>query len=72
MDAIREDIAILTLLAEVLCFLDMMVNSFAHTVSTKLVGRYTRPEFTGKVFMSNFLLEIIFFCFTHNEKISLM
>ncbi|KAJ3689018.1 hypothetical protein LUZ61_018182 [Rhynchospora tenuis] len=46
MDAIREDIAILTLLAEVLCFLDMMVNSFAHTVSTKLVGRYTRPEFT--------------------------
>lgn len=61
MDAIREDIAILTLLAEVLCFLDMMVNSFAHTVSTKLVGRYTRPEFTGKIF-----LPFSFFIFGNN------
>ncbi|CAL5062750.1 unnamed protein product [Urochloa decumbens] len=45
-DKIREDIGILTLLAEVLCLLDMIVNSFAHTISTKPVDRYTRPEFT--------------------------
>jgi len=45
-DEIREDIGILTLLAEVLCLLDMIVNSFAHTISTKPVDRYTRPEFT--------------------------
>lgn len=43
---IREDIGILTLLAEVLCLLDMIVNSFANTISTKPVDRYTRPEFT--------------------------
>lgn len=46
-DAIREDISVLTLLAEVLCLLDMIVNSFAHMVSTKPVGQYTRPQFTG-------------------------
>ncbi|TXG51166.1 hypothetical protein EZV62_023690 [Acer yangbiense] len=46
MDAIREDVSVLTLLAEVLCLLDMIVNSFAHTISTKPVDRYTRPEFT--------------------------
>lgn len=40
----------LTLLAEVLCLLDMIVNSFAHAISTKPVDRYTRPEFTGKLF----------------------
>ncbi|KAL6644166.1 hypothetical protein ACP70R_015774 [Stipagrostis hirtigluma subsp. patula] len=45
-DEIREDIGILTVLAEVLCLLDMIVNSFAHTISTKPVDRYTRPEFT--------------------------
>ncbi|XP_062187204.1 DNA mismatch repair protein MSH4 isoform X2 [Phragmites australis] len=45
-DEIRENIGILTLLAEVLCLLDMIVNSFAHTISTKPVDRYTRPEFT--------------------------
>ena len=47
LDAIREDVSVLTLLAEVLCLLDMIVNSFAHTISTKPVDRYTRPEFTG-------------------------
>ncbi|KAG8662280.1 hypothetical protein MANES_01G082400v8 [Manihot esculenta] len=46
-DAIREDVSLLVLLAEVLCLLDMLVNSFAHTISTKLVDRYTRPEFTN-------------------------
>ncbi|GLT35109.1 hypothetical protein SLA2020_095880 [Shorea laevis] len=46
-DAIREDISVLTLLAEVLCLLDMIVNSFAHMISTKPVDRYTRPEFTN-------------------------
>ncbi|KAL1194582.1 DNA mismatch repair protein MSH4 [Cardamine amara subsp. amara] len=46
MDAIREDISALTLLAEVLCLLDMIVNSFAHTISTKPVDRYSRPELT--------------------------
>ncbi|KAG6687462.1 hypothetical protein I3842_11G072300 [Carya illinoinensis] len=46
LDAIREDVSLLTLLAEVLCLLDMIVNSFAHTISTKPVDRYTRPEFT--------------------------
>uniref|UniRef100_A0A2N9F3V5 DNA mismatch repair proteins mutS family domain-containing protein n=1 Tax=Fagus sylvatica TaxID=28930 RepID=A0A2N9F3V5_FAGSY len=46
LDAIREDVSVLTLLAEVLCLLDMIVNSFAHTISTKPVDRYTRPEFT--------------------------
>uniref|UniRef100_A0A453B4H7 DNA mismatch repair proteins mutS family domain-containing protein n=1 Tax=Aegilops tauschii subsp. strangulata TaxID=200361 RepID=A0A453B4H7_AEGTS len=35
------------MLAEVLCLLDMIVNSFAYTISTKPVDRYTRPEFTG-------------------------
>ncbi|PPR83971.1 hypothetical protein GOBAR_AA36736 [Gossypium barbadense] len=45
-DAIREDIPMFTLLAEVLCLLDMIVNSFAHTISTKPVDRYTRPGFT--------------------------
>lgn len=47
MDAIREDVSILTLLAEVLCLLDMIVNSFAHTISTKIVDKYTRPQFTS-------------------------
>jgi len=51
-DEIRGDIGILTLLAEVLCLLDMIVNSFAHTISTKPVDRYTRPEFTGVQFSS--------------------
>lgn len=46
MDAIRADVSVLTLLAEVLCLLDMIVNSFAHTISTKPVDRYTRPKFT--------------------------
>lgn len=46
-DVIRSDISILTLLAEVLNLLDMIVNSFAHVISTKPVDRYTRPEFTG-------------------------
>lgn len=48
MDAIRQDVSVLTLLAEVLCLLDMMVNSFAHVISTKPVDRYTRPQFTCK------------------------
>ncbi|KAI3860073.1 hypothetical protein MKX03_012770 [Papaver bracteatum] len=34
-DAIRKDVSVLTLLAEVLCLLDILVNSFAHTISTK-------------------------------------
>ncbi|CAH8337856.1 unnamed protein product [Eruca vesicaria subsp. sativa] len=46
MDAIREDVSVLTLLAEVLCLLDMIVNSFAHSISTKPVDRYSRPELT--------------------------
>ncbi|KAL6556890.1 MutS protein msh4 [Orobanche hederae] len=45
-DTIREDVTVLTLLAEVLCLLDMMVNSFANTISTKPVDKYTRPQFT--------------------------
>ncbi|CAL9107996.1 unnamed protein product [Musa textilis] len=45
-DVIRNDISMLTLLAEVLNLLDMIVNSFAHIISTKPVDRYTRPEFT--------------------------
>ncbi|XP_059644121.1 DNA mismatch repair protein MSH4 [Cornus florida] len=45
-DGIREDVSVLTLLAEALCLLDMIVNSFAHTVSTKPVDQYTRPQFT--------------------------
>ncbi|XP_050142123.1 DNA mismatch repair protein MSH4 isoform X2 [Malus sylvestris] len=45
-DAIREDVSALTLLAEVLCLLDMIVNSFALAISTKPADRYTRPEFT--------------------------
>ncbi|THU68772.1 hypothetical protein C4D60_Mb08t07370 [Musa balbisiana] len=45
-DVVRSDISILTLLAEVLNLLDMIVNSFAHVISTKPVDRYTRPEFT--------------------------
>lgn len=47
MDAIREDVSALTLLAEVLCLLDMIVNSFAHSISTKPGYRYSRPELTG-------------------------
>ncbi|KAL5128303.1 Light-mediated development protein DET1 [Glycine soja] len=46
MDDIRENVSVLTLLVEVLCLLDMIVNSFAHMISTKPVDRYTRPEFT--------------------------
>ncbi|XP_029127647.1 DNA mismatch repair protein MSH4 [Cajanus cajan] len=46
MDDIRENVSVLTLLAEVLCLLDMIVNSFAHMISTKPVDQYTRPEFT--------------------------
>ncbi|KAL4570943.1 hypothetical protein LXL04_026608 [Taraxacum kok-saghyz] len=46
MDGIREDVSVLTLLAEILCLLDMIVNSFAHMISTKPVDRYTRPHFT--------------------------
>ncbi|XP_061368287.1 DNA mismatch repair protein MSH4 [Gastrolobium bilobum] len=46
MDAIRENVSVLTLLAEVLCLLDMIVNSFAHMISTKPVDQYTRPSFT--------------------------
>ncbi|KAL9274463.1 DNA mismatch repair protein MSH4-like protein, partial [Drosera capensis] len=45
-DAIREDVSVLTLLAEVLCLLDMLVNSFAHMVSNRPVDRYNRPQFT--------------------------
>ncbi|RZR73372.1 hypothetical protein BHM03_00023296, partial [Ensete ventricosum] len=48
-NVIRNDISILTLLAEVLSLLDMIVNSFAQIVSTESVDRYTRPEFTGVV-----------------------
>ncbi|XP_078442827.1 MUTS-like protein 4 isoform X1 [Wolffia australiana] len=44
--SIREDISALTLLAEVLCLLDMIVNSFANTISTKSVDSYIRPELT--------------------------
>ncbi|VFQ64713.1 unnamed protein product [Cuscuta campestris] len=46
MDAIRQDVSVLTLLSEVLCLLDMIVNSFAHMISTKPVDRYVRPQFT--------------------------
>lgn len=46
MDAIRGDVSVLTVLSEVLCLLDMMVNSFAHTISTEPVDRYTRARFT--------------------------
>ncbi|XP_031392711.1 DNA mismatch repair protein MSH4 isoform X1 [Punica granatum] len=45
-DGIREDVSVLKLLAEVLCLLDMIVNSFAHSISTKPVDQYSRPEFT--------------------------
>ncbi|KAL2903071.1 DNA mismatch repair protein MSH4 [Bienertia sinuspersici] len=45
-ESIREDVSVLTLLAEVLCLLDMIVNSFAHLISTKPVDQYVRPEFT--------------------------
>nr|DAD47740.1 TPA_asm: hypothetical protein HUJ06_017677 [Nelumbo nucifera] len=45
-DGIREDVSVLTLLAEALCLLDMIVNSFAQAISTKPVDRYTRPQFT--------------------------
>lgn len=48
MNAIREDVSILTFLAEVLCLLDMLVNSFANTISMKPVDKYTRPQFSGK------------------------
>ncbi|KAF9689900.1 hypothetical protein SADUNF_Sadunf01G0140400 [Salix dunnii] len=47
LNSIREDVSALTLLAEVLCLLDMIINSFAYTISTKPVDRYTRPEFTS-------------------------
>lgn len=47
MDAIRENVSVLTMLAEVLCLLDMIVNSFANMISTKPVDSYTKPEFTG-------------------------
>ncbi|XP_048435892.1 DNA mismatch repair protein MSH4 isoform X5 [Pyrus x bretschneideri] len=50
-DAIREDVSVLTLLAEVLCLLDMIVNSFAHAISTKPADRYTRPEFTAQQYL---------------------
>ncbi|XP_028121513.1 DNA mismatch repair protein MSH4 isoform X2 [Camellia sinensis] len=50
-DAIREDVSVLTLLAEVLSLLDMIVNSFAHTISTKPVDRYVRPQFTAQQFI---------------------
>ncbi|XP_020585214.1 DNA mismatch repair protein MSH4 isoform X2 [Phalaenopsis equestris] len=46
-DAIREDISLLTLLAEIICLLDMIVNSFAHMISTKPPECYSRPEFTA-------------------------
>ncbi|KAK8969261.1 DNA mismatch repair protein MSH4 [Platanthera guangdongensis] len=46
-DAIREHISLLTLLAEVICLLDMIVNSFAHMISTKPLDCYSRPEFTA-------------------------
>ncbi|KAI3955886.1 hypothetical protein MKW98_006246 [Papaver atlanticum] len=46
--AIRKDVSVLTLLAEVLCLLDMLVNSFSHTISINPADRYTRPEFTDK------------------------
>ncbi|CAH9086515.1 unnamed protein product [Cuscuta europaea] len=46
MDVIRQDVSVLTLLSEVLCLLDMVVNSFAHMISTKPVDRYIRPQFT--------------------------
>ncbi|KAG0453819.1 hypothetical protein HPP92_025123 [Vanilla planifolia] len=45
-NVIREDISILTLLAEILCLLDMTVNSFANMISTKPLQSYSRPEFT--------------------------
>ncbi|KMZ57700.1 DNA mismatch repair protein mutS [Zostera marina] len=45
-DKIRDHISVLILLAEVLCLLDMLVNSFAHMISTKPVDQYNRPEFT--------------------------
>ncbi|XP_060674611.1 DNA mismatch repair protein MSH4 isoform X1 [Ziziphus jujuba] len=45
-DSIREDVSVLTLLAEALCLLDMLVNSFAHAISSKPADSYTRPEFT--------------------------
>ncbi|EXC02119.1 MutS protein-4-like protein [Morus notabilis] len=57
-DAIREDVSVLTLLAEVLCLLDMLVNSFAHAISTKPVDRYTRPEFTGRSGKSTYLQQV--------------
>jgi len=66
MDNIRENVSVLTLLAEVLCLLDMIVNSFAHMISTKPVDRYTRPEFTG-----NKLIISIIFLFI-NEQICLL
>ncbi|KAK8941204.1 DNA mismatch repair protein MSH4 [Platanthera zijinensis] len=46
-DAVREHISLLTLLAEVICLLDMIVNSFAHMISTKPLDCYSRPEFTA-------------------------
>ncbi|KAL0913014.1 hypothetical protein M5K25_016443 [Dendrobium thyrsiflorum] len=46
-DAIREDISLLTLLAEIICLLDMIVNSFAYMISAKPLDCYSRPEFTA-------------------------
>lgn len=71
MDAIRENVSALTLLAEILCLLDMIVNSFAHMISTKPVDQYTRPEFTGRkdgnfcnifvLWCRKFLIDILFY-----------
>ncbi|BBM99050.1 DNA mismatch repair protein MSH4 [Marchantia polymorpha subsp. ruderalis] len=43
---ISGDVRSLALLAESLSLLDMMVNSFANTIITKLPAVYTRPDFT--------------------------
>jgi hypothetical protein len=45
---IREDLRLLTSLSESLAILDMMVNSFANLILTKLVETYIRLEFTSK------------------------
>ena len=46
-DEISEEAALLTMLAESISLLDMIVNSFAFMVSSKDMGNYSRPEFTG-------------------------
>ncbi|KAL3700376.1 hypothetical protein R1sor_018398 [Riccia sorocarpa] len=43
---IRKDVRYLALLSESLSLLDMMVNSFAAVVITRLPATYVRPEFT--------------------------